>query len=128
MPQDQTTGAAANEFGRQTARRLATAIGARIRGSGSNEADYQGRRIVIKCARAATSSVGVTYRMLEHLHEVVGAFENANGAYELFALPAAEFVKHQRPTASTGAAAGKVGLVSRTVFESQGRFLKRVVL
>lgn len=128
MPQDQASGAAANDYGRETARRIATAIGARIRGSASNEADYDGRRVVIKCARAATSSVGVTYKMLERLQEVVGAFESSSGEYELFALPVSEFRKYQRPTASAGAAAGKVGLVSRAIFVSHGRFLKRVPL
>jgi hypothetical protein len=128
MPQDQASGSAANDFGREAASRVAEIIGAKLRGPASNEADYRGRRVVIKCARAGTTSVGVTYKMQPRLDEIIGAFEVAGGAYELFVLPVADFTKHQRQTASTGASAGKVGLVSRAVFVSHGRFLCKVTL
>lgn len=127
MPQDQETGAAANAYGRETARRIAAAVGAKILGRSSNEAELNGMRVVIKCARAKTTSVGVTYQMQKHIHAVVGAFEEPDGAYKVFSLPMATFAKAQRPTQSKGAAAGKVGLVSRAVFESSGTLIASVV-
>lgn len=126
MPQNQESGAAANAYGWETARRIAKAIGAKILGRSSNEAELGGMRVVIKCARAKTTSVGVTYRMQEHIQAVVAAFEADDGGYKVFSLPMTEFAKAQRPTKSKGAAAGKVGLVSRAVFESSGTVVATV--
>src|SRR5713226_4523479 len=75
MPQDRDTGAAANEFGRATARKIATKIGATEIQRSSNECRVDGEKIVIKCARVDTPSIGVTYKMLDHLDGILGAFE-----------------------------------------------------
>ena len=75
MGQDRNTGAAADEFGRTTAPLIAKRIGATMLGSASNEATLGGKRVVIKCARSQTTSVGVTYLMLNKLDQVIGAFE-----------------------------------------------------
>ena len=126
MPQDQSSGAAANEYGRATAKLIASAIGATMIGNRSNEAQYKGKRIVIKCARSATTSVGVTYEMQKNLHEILAAFETTKDKYEVFSLPVAIFSAKQRPTRSQGAAAHKVGLVSRKVFIESGVFVSSV--
>jgi hypothetical protein len=128
MSQDQSSGAAGNAFGRETAPLIARAIGATMLGSQSNEASHNGARVVIKCAAAKTNSVGVTYRMLERLHSVLGAFEQPDGTFKVFALSAAAFAKALRPSLSQGASAGKVGLVSRGIFESTGTHVKTVRL
>jgi hypothetical protein len=120
VPQDQASGAVANKYGRETARIIAAAIGAKMLGRASNEAELKGSRVVIKCARAKTTSVGVTYQMQKELHSVIAAFELEDGTYKVISLPITAFAKAQRPTRSQGAAAGKVGLVSRAVFESTG--------
>jgi hypothetical protein len=120
MPQDQSTGAAGNAFGRATAPLIAQAIGATMLGSRSNEAALGGKRVVIKCAARNTNSIGVTYLMLERLHSVVGAFEQTNGSFNVISLPVTVFTANQRPSRSQGASEGKVGLVSRSVFESKG--------
>jgi hypothetical protein len=119
MPQDQQTGAAANAWGRDTARTIARRIGASDLSTTSNECSLGGRRVVIKTARAATTSVGVTYAMIDRLDDVVGAFQRPDGAFELWSLPAARFKDHMRDTRSHSAA-GRVGLVSRDVFRSRG--------
>ena len=126
MPQDQNTGAAGNTFGRESAPLIAQAIGAKMLGTRSNEATYQGKRIVIKCAAQNTNSVGVTYRMLKRLDFVFGAFQQPDGCFEVFSLPAALYKIKMRETRSQGAAAGKVGLVARSVFESKGSRVQRV--
>lgn len=126
MPQDQSSGAAGNAFGRTMAPRIAHAIGATMLGSRSNEAIFEGMRVVIKCAAPKTTSVGVTYLMLERLHSVIGAFQQTNGSFSLFLLPATTFTAEQRPSRSQGPSSGKVGLVSRAVFESKGMELKSV--
>src|SRR5882724_6568812 len=110
MGQDRQSGAAGNRFGHETAKHVATSIGAELVRKGSNEAKYQGARLVIKCANVATDSVGVTYQMLERLETVLGAFSRDDGQIDLMSLPAATFRKHMVPTRSKGASAGTVGL------------------
>jgi hypothetical protein len=128
MAQDRDTGAAANEFGRETAPRIARMIGATMLGSTSNEATLDGKRVVIKCARQRTTSIGVTYLMLDNLDQVIGAFEQGDGSFTLYALPASRFRAEMRESQSRGASAGKVGLVSRKVSEASGDSLGAVSL
>jgi hypothetical protein len=84
--QDRTSGARANKWGRETARAIAREIGACDMKKASNECMLAGRRAVIKCAARKTSSVGVTYKMLDRVATIVGAFEQAKGVFRLFAL------------------------------------------
>ncbi len=81
MPQDRDSGAAANQWGRETARYIASQIGATMQSRASNEALLNGQNVVIKCAAPATNSVGVTYKMLEKLDAVIGAFQSDDGSF-----------------------------------------------
>jgi len=126
MSQDRASGAAADEWGRLTARALAQQIGATSASLRSNECLLDGKRVVIKCARPNTDSVGVTFKMLDRLDEVVGAFQRADGAFDIWSLSPADFKEYMRGTRSRGGSAGKVGLVKRDVFQSRGRLLGRV--
>jgi hypothetical protein len=123
---NQASGAAANEWGRETARVIASRIGAVMLGAGSNEARLDGKHVVIKCAARATDSVGVTFKMLENLAAVIAAFQLDDGSFELWSLPADVFRAEMRDTRSRGAASGKVGLVRRAVFSSRGSLVGRI--
>ncbi|MBK8018842.1 MAG: hypothetical protein IPK20_20495 [Betaproteobacteria bacterium] len=120
MPQNKQSGVAGNQFGRTTAPLIAREIGARMLGTKSNEAELDGERIVIKCARAGTLSVGVSYLMLKRIRRVLGAFEQSNGSFCIYSLTVAEYSKAMTPTRSKGPSAGKVGIVRRAVFETRG--------
>jgi hypothetical protein len=128
MPQDRYTGAAGNAFGRETAPRIGQALGAARISKTSNEFRLQGRRVVIKCARVATSSVGVTYKMLERLEAVLGAFEEPDGRFGVYEISAAEFGRRMRPSQSKGSGEHKVGLVAKRDFLDRGRLVNRVAL
>lgn len=106
MPQNQTTGAAGNDYGRETAPRIATAISATMLGTRSNEATYEGQRVVIKCARAATTSVGVTYEMLKGLDLVIAAFQHKDGSYDVYSMPAREYETLMTDSRSSGGVGG----------------------
>jgi hypothetical protein len=97
-----------------------------MHGASSNECSLGGKRIVIKCARPNTNSVGVTYLMLKRLDEIVGAFELDDGSFEVWALTPSQYQQSMRATASKGPSAGRVGLVTKVVFEERGRSLGRV--
>lgn len=128
MKQDQISGAAADEWGRTTARAIAHKLGAEMKSKTSNEATFNGKNIVIKCAATATDSVGVTFKMLDRLDSIVAAFQRNNGSFELWRLPADKFRREMRDTRSTGASAGKVGLVRKDVFEKHGELITQITL
>lgn len=125
MGQNRESGAAANAYGRETAPKIAGVLGATMLGSESNEALLDGKRVVIKIAGKNTTSVGVTYSMLEGLETVIAAFQHKTGPYEVFSLSAPVFLNHARDSRSGGGDA-RVGLVSRKVFETFGKRIKVV--
>ena len=99
-----------------------------MRSRTSNECDYNNKRAVIKCAKEATTSVGVTYKMLERLDLVIGAFQSADGKFHLWGMPPEEYKRNMRPTASRGDSRGKVGIVERDVFKGKGRYIGTITL
>jgi hypothetical protein len=126
MPQDRNSGAAANRWGRETARQIASRIGATMQSRASNEALLDGQKVVIKCAAPATDSVGVTYKMLEKLDAVIGAFQLDDGSFDLWSVSPKQFVSAMRETRSRGPSAGKVAIVRRSVFIDYGTPLGKV--
>ncbi|SQD76529.1 hypothetical protein [Moritella yayanosii] len=128
MSQNKNSGAAANKWGRETARSIASKIGATMISKASNECNHNGCKAVIKCAKVATDSVGVTYKMLERLDYIIGAFQSENGTFELFQLSSSYFENDMRATASLGSASGKVGIVRKTTFESKGQNMGLITL
>ena len=128
MPQDRDTGAAAAAWGRETAKHIAAALGATAPTGGSNECTLTGQRIVIKCAATDTDSVGVTFKMLDRIAKILGAFQEAPDTFRVWAITSAQFKANMRDTASRGASAGKVGLVRRSFFEQHGAFVKTIRL
>ena len=128
MPQNQRTGAAASAWGRQTARTIASLIGASAPTVAGNRCEFHREPIALHCARRSTKSVGVTYTMLERVNKVLGAFEEEGGRFRVLALTQDDFRRNMRPTRSTGPSSGRVGTVSKTAFERDGRLVKVVGL
>lgn len=126
MSQDRNSGARASDWGHETAQLLAVQLGASGMGRASNECRLAGERVVIKCANIKTTSVGVTYRMLERLDRIVAAFRLDDDSFELFSLTPAEFRSAMRETRSQGTSQGKVGLVERSIFQRQGKAMGRI--
>jgi hypothetical protein len=119
MPQDRETGAAARNRGHELAPKLARLIGAILLGSRSNEAQLGDKRIVIKTGSGRNDQVGVTYAMLDRVHDVYAAFESEPGLYSVYRLPAPLFSGHMRDSKR----AGKLGLVRRRTFEELGELV-----
>ena len=129
MPQDRISGAAAVEYGLETARRIAKSLGAKKVGNlRSNEYDLDGKRIVIKCARTTTNSVGVPYHMLERLDAVIGSFEAEARTYELYEMTPKMYKENMRPTRSKGASFGRVGMVRKSTFINKCKRINTVKL
>ncbi len=123
MPQNRETGAEGNRFGREYGERITAALGGKLLRSGSNECILDGRRVSLHCAGVRTTSVGVLYDMLERIDAVIAAFQQDDGSFRVFQLALQQYKENMRPTGSGGASARKVGLVTRAVFEREGRLV-----
>lgn len=124
MPQDAASGAQANEYGHATARIIADRIGALSISDRSNEFKLHGQRITIRCARKNNNNIGVRYKMLEHVDSIVAAFENNDGAYDLYEITPALFREHLRDSKGLG----HVGLVRRSKIKQIGKYVTTVQL
>jgi hypothetical protein len=128
MPQDRESGARANEYGRKTAKKIGTKLGAKSISKIGNEFVLDSRKITIHCARYRTNDIGVTYKMLRRIDAVLAAFQQKNGDYKLYEISPKKFKQNMRETKSRGNAAGKVGLVRKSFFVNQGKFVSVVKL
>src|SRR5437588_2228957 len=120
MPQDRSSDAAGNRYGRECGGRIAAALGAeRIRADGnSNECLHGDMRVVIKCSKAAMQQqVGVYLNMLKRLDAVVGAFENTDGSTEIVRLSTKDYAESMRVRSYVS---GDLGLVPRRAFLEKG--------
>lgn len=129
MPQGQESGARAVEYGLQTASKIAEKLGGlKIGKTRSNEYEINNRKVVIKCAKIKTDSVGVTYQMLDRIVAILGSFEIENGTYDIYELVPDVYRANMRPTRSAGPAARHVGIVKKSVFIDRGRFLMNLCI
>jgi hypothetical protein len=129
MPQDRESGARASKYGRECGKKIMDAIGAKSVKRGSNECDLKGELLSVHCARKATDSVGVTYKALDRISAVLGAFEQDDGSYIVWRLTADQYRAAMKETRSKGPAQGRVGIVKRVEFEHSGtRFAKVLVV
>jgi hypothetical protein len=127
MPQGQESGAMAVEYGLQTAKRIAEELGAvKIGNIRSNEYEIGNRKIVIKCARTTTDSVGVSYLMLDRVAAILGSFETENGNYEIYELMPEVYKANMKPTRSKGPSAGRVGIVKKSIFIDKGKHIRKI--
>ena len=128
MAQDRESGAEGSRFGREAGSKIIAALGGTKVRKGSNEFMLGGERLTVHCAHQKNSSVGVTHLVLKRCDAVWGAFEQENGSYKVFSLPTDVYANHMRPTRSTGPSAGRVSLVSRSVFEQFGSLVAELSL
>ena len=84
MVQNQITGSAGNNFGREMARIVAKFLDTNLLSAKSNEIILDGKLFVIKSARRKTSSIGITEKMFNRLQGIIVALETDNGKYTLY--------------------------------------------
>jgi hypothetical protein len=116
MPQDKESGAEASRYGLECGQRIIGAIGARRVKVGSNECLLNGELLTVHCAHKKTDSIGVTYRTLERVVAVLGAFEQEDGTYVVRRMQTEQYRDLMKPTRSRGSQ-NRVGIVKRTDFE-----------
>ncbi len=120
MPQDRESGARASQYGRDCGKRIMGEIGAKAVKPGSNECSLGGELLSVHCARKNTDRVGVTYKALERVSAVLGAFEQEDGSYIVWRMPGNRYKELMTGTKSLGPSKGRVGMVKRIDFERNG--------
>jgi hypothetical protein len=120
MPQDRESGARASQYGRDCGKNIMKAIGAKAVKPGSNECSLGDELLSVHCARTNTDRVGVTYKALERVSAVLGAFEQEDGSYVVWRMPKKRYRELMTETKSLGPSKGKVGMVKRIDFEREG--------
>jgi hypothetical protein len=125
MSQTSLSGAQASSWGLRCGRALAALLGASNPPNNSNKCQLIGQMVVMKCAHFKNDKVGVSYHMLKELDAVIGAFEDADGKYDVWSLSSDIYHKEMTGTRSTGRSAGKVGVVTKRIFQTYGSFLGR---
>jgi hypothetical protein len=119
--QTRESGARAANWGRETADKLAIEMSAESINPRANEYELDGEKFTIRCAHANTSTVGVTYKMLDRIDSVIAALENDSGEFDLFKLTPAQYSQQMRATRSKGPSAGRVGMVRTSFFRKNGK-------
>lgn len=120
MPQDRESGARASQYGRECGKKVTEAIGAKSVRPGSNECALGDELLSVHCARKDTDRIGVTYKTLDRVSAVLGAFEQDDGSYIVWRMSSDEYKKLMTNTRSLGDSRDKVGMVKRADFERSG--------
>ncbi len=129
MSQDKESGAKAVKYGLETAKLIADKLYYKKIGySRSNEYENEGKRVVIKCARAKTTSIGVSYKMLDRISSVLACFERDNGDYDIYEISPHIYRSVMSPTRSKGSSVGRVGIVKRSDIIKNGKYIQRLSL
>ena len=119
MSQNRETGAAANQFGKQTARKIAALLKVKRVSNVSNEVLYESKRAVIKSAHLGNGYIGVTLKMLERIKLVIAVFETIDGNFDLYSLNVDTFKDNIRIGHHK-----HIAMVRKKVFLEEGRFIK----
>jgi hypothetical protein len=126
MPQDRESGARASQYGLECGKRIIDAIGAKSIRPGSNECLLHDELMSVHCAHRDNASIGVTYKALERIAAVLGAFEQEDGSYVVLRIPKKQYKELMKDTRSRGPARNRVGIVRRTDFERCGTLFATV--
>jgi hypothetical protein len=119
MPQDRKSGAAARRWGLEIARKIILFLHGEPLSDSDNKCLIGGETLVVKCAKPKTMCVGVSYKMLNEIDGVIGAFARNAQEFDLYKMTVDQYRDHINPTISRRSHAN-IGYVLRNVFEEIG--------
>ena len=123
MAQGKRSGQEANRYGRTMARKVAQHLGTRLISSASNEAMYDGKRIVIKSAHYKTGEIGVSKNTLSRADAIIAALETQKGDYALYEITPQWYNHRMRLSRSSSPSAPKIMMVSCKAIIDECQFL-----
>jgi hypothetical protein len=125
MPQNGETGDKARRWGLSMCQIVSAHLGAAPGHPGfSNEANWQGRPILIKAAHHGVPQIGATPAILDRIEAIIAALEDQDGKFSLYEVTPQWFKLEMRPSKSHGASHVMM-LQCRSVRE-EGKFLGRM--
>ena len=123
MGQDRISGIAANKWGHMMAAKVAQHLGIELLSHDSNEASFNGKRIIIKSAHHKTPEIGISKKTLDRVDAIIAALETEKGDYALYEITPKWFSKQMKPSRSKSPSAAKVMMVSCKAVINAGQFL-----
>ena len=126
--QNTETGRRAQEWGTQTARKIAKVLGAEkvIDQPMANEFMLDGKRVAIKCARPRTTQCGLTNTMRDRVDYVICASQIADGAFNLYKVTPEQWMEHAKRPPKDNRNYRTLTHLSRSVFRRIGEDLGEV--
>ena len=127
LGQDTASGQRAQRWGTQTARKIATVLGAEKTGLPvANEFLLDGKRIAIKCAKKRTTQCGLTNTMRDRMDYIICAVQTNQGPFSLYKITPEQWRKHANRPPEHNRNYAYLTHLSRSVFQSIGEDLGEV--
>jgi len=126
MGQTRETGAAANKYGHTMARKIAHYLGTQLLSNKSNEIEFLGERLVIKCAHKNVPEIGVSLAMLKRIDGIIAVLEDKNEKYTLYKVSPQWYRGNMKSSRSKSPSASKVMMVPCKAVRETGRIIKKI--
>ncbi len=127
--QNAETGREAAKWGSTTGPNIGAKLGfTRISSTGSEFRDAKGQRLSIRCARRTNNQIGLLNDMRDRVDYVIGAFEAADGAFNLYKIGVESWTKYSRPGSPGSKVGAKLTLLTRGRVEQYGEPMGQVHL
>lgn len=97
--------------------------------TGSNEAMYNGERVVLKAAHKRTPSIGVTINVLEKIQEIIATLEDKEESldnfyhYTVYKVSTDWYKQHMKPSRSSERAKRTTRMVNCNLIRNEGKII-----
>lgn len=119
--QNADTGREAAKWGSTTGPDIGAQLGfTRISNAGSEFKDAKDQRLSIRCARQTNNQIGLLNDMRDRIDYVIGAFEAADGGFDLYKISVGLWSKYARPGSPGSKVGAKLTLLTRGRLEQYG--------
>ena len=125
--QDTASGQQAQQWGIQTARKIAAVLEADKAGHAqANEFLLDGKRIAIKCAKTRTTQCGLTNALRDRVDYIICALQTVEGAFNLYKVTPEQWTEHANEPPEHNRNYRYLTHLSRSVFRRIGEDLGEV--
>ena len=126
--QSTASGQRAQQWGIQTARKIAVVLGAEKAADRPNANEFllDGRRVAIKCAKPATAQCGLTNTMRDRVDYIVCASQTEDGTFNLYKVTPEQWARHANTPPKHNRNYATLTHLSRSVFRRIGEDLGEV--
>lgn len=126
--QDTASGQRAQQWGIQTARKIAVVLGAKKAADQpmANEFFLDYKRVAIKCAKPRTSQCGLTNTMRDRVDYIICASQAEDGAFHLYKVTPGQWKQHAKEPPKHNRNHGTLTHLARRLYRRVGEDLGEV--